>query len=57
MRMIKSKYLFLTSDEEFIWINPVADSAPNERNPMEYNWRFIVVPEKQLVQEIENNGE
>ena len=50
------KYLLPTTKKEFIRVNSVGDSTADEWHPVEDQWRFIWVLEKQLTKHIENDS-
>ena len=49
------EYLPPTAEEEFVRINPVGNGAANEWHPVEDNWGFIAVFEKQLAKHVEDD--
>lgn len=57
MRPELTTHLLSTLEEKLIRINAVGNRAPNNRHPMEHNWRFLWVTEKQLLEDVEDDGE
>ncbi len=47
--------LFPTTEEEFIGIDAVGNGAPDERYPVEHNWRFLGISNEQLAQDVEDD--
>lgn len=47
--------LLPTAEEEFIRVNAIADGAANEGDPVKDDWRLILVLEKHLRQDVDED--
>jgi len=55
--MLRVPYLLTTGKEELVWVNAVWNGAANDRNPVEYERRFIWILEEKLFQYIDEDGD